>query len=41
VIFQHEIDHLFGILISDKKEKEKNDSYKSVDAFKRSDSTTR
>lgn len=27
VIFQHEIDHLFGILISDKKEKEKNDSY--------------
>ncbi|GEN70146.1 hypothetical protein CLA01_02180 [Chryseobacterium lathyri] len=41
VIFQHEIDHLFGILISDKKEKEKNDSYKKVDAFKRSDSTTR
>ncbi|SHH47953.1 peptide deformylase [Chryseobacterium oranimense] len=41
VIFQHEIDHLFGILISDKKEKEKNDSYKRVDAFKRSDSTTR
>ncbi|KFF26285.1 peptide deformylase [Chryseobacterium vrystaatense] len=41
VIFQHEIDHLFGILISDKKEKEKNDSYKPVDAFKRSDSTTR
>lgn len=41
VIFQHEIDHLFGILISDKKAKEKNDSYKKVDAFKRSDSTTR
>jgi len=41
VIFQHEIDHLFGILISDKKEKEKNNSYKKVDAFKKSDSTTR
>lgn len=41
VIFQHEIDHLFGILISDKKEKEKNDSYKKVDAYKNSDSTTR
>ncbi len=41
VIFQHEIDHLFGILISDKKEKEKNDSYKPVDAFKKSDSVTR
>ncbi|HCA08396.1 peptide deformylase [Chryseobacterium sp.] len=41
VIFQHEIDHLFGILISDKKEKERNDSYKKVDAFKKSDSTTR
>ncbi|MGC5746997.1 peptide deformylase [Chryseobacterium sp. NFX27] len=41
VIFQHEIDHLFGILISDKKEKEKNDSYKKVDAFKKSDSMTR
>jgi len=38
VIFQHEIDHLFGILISDKKEK---DSYKPVDAFKKSDSVTR
>lgn len=37
VIFQHEIDHLFGILISDKKEKEKNDLYKPVDAFKKSD----
>ncbi|MFY7814453.1 MAG: peptide deformylase [Chryseobacterium taeanense] len=41
VIFQHEIDHLFGILISDKKEKEKNDFYQKVDAFKRSDSVTR
>lgn len=37
VIFQHEIDHLFGILISDKKEKEKNDSYKKVDAYQKSD----
>jgi len=33
VIFQHEIDHLSGILISDKKEKEKNDIYERVDAF--------
>lgn len=41
VIFQHEIDHLSGILISDKKEKERNDSYKKVDAYKRSDSVTR
>ncbi|SDI40931.1 peptide deformylase [Chryseobacterium taeanense] len=41
VIFQHEIDHLFGVLISDKKEKEKNDIYQKVDAFKRSDSVTR
>ena len=38
VIFQHEIDHLFGILISDKKEKEKNNAYQKVDAFKRTDS---
>ncbi|MDR6370760.1 peptide deformylase [Chryseobacterium bernardetii] len=37
VIFQHEIDHLFGILISDKKEKEKNDSYRKVDAYQKSD----
>ena len=36
VIFQHEIDHLFGILISDKKKKEENDSYQPVDAFKKS-----
>lgn len=41
VIFQHEIDHLFGILISDKKEKERNNSYKPVDAYKKSDSMTR
>ncbi|AQX13584.1 peptide deformylase [Elizabethkingia meningoseptica] len=33
VIFQHEIDHLFGILISDKKEKERNDVYNKVDAY--------
>ncbi|OPB94776.1 peptide deformylase [Elizabethkingia ursingii] len=33
VIFQHEIDHLSGILISDKKEKEKNDLYEKADAF--------
>lgn len=41
VIFQHEIDHLFGILISDKKEKEKNNAYQKVDAFKKTDSVTR
>ena len=41
VIFQHEIDHLFGILISDKKEKELNDEYIKVDAYKRSDSVRR
>ncbi|WP_042720567.1 peptide deformylase [Flavobacterium sp. B17] len=41
VIFQHEIDHLFGILISDKKENEINNSYQKVDAFKRTDSVTR
>ncbi|MCW3161076.1 peptide deformylase [Chryseobacterium oryctis] len=35
VIFQHEIDHLFGILISDKKEKEKNESYLKIDAFQK------
>lgn len=35
VIFQHEIDHLFGILISDKKEKEKNMTYQKVDAFQK------
>ena len=37
VIFQHEIDHLFGILISDKKEKEKKGSYKKVYSFNKSD----
>lgn len=41
VIFQHEIDHLFGILISDKKKKEENDSYQAVDAYKKSESVTR
>lgn len=41
VIFQHEIDHLFGILISDKKEKEINNSYNKVDAYQKSDLKTR
>jgi len=41
VIFQHEIDHLFGILISDKKKKEMDDEYIKVDAYKRSDSVGR
>jgi len=41
VIFQHEVDHLFGILISDKKEKERNTSYQPVEAYKKSDSKTR
>ncbi|HCN47579.1 MAG TPA: peptide deformylase [Chryseobacterium sp.] len=41
VIFQHEIDHLFGILISDKKEKEKNNSYNKVDAYQKSDMNRR
>lgn len=41
VIFQHEIDHLFGILISDKKEKDKNNEYLKVDAYKRSNSMTK
>jgi len=41
VIFQHEIDHLFGILISDKKKNETNDEYIKVDAYKRSDSIGR
>lgn len=35
VIFQHEIDHLYGILISDKKEKEGSGEYMKVDAYKR------
>jgi peptide deformylase len=38
VIFQHEIDHLSGILISDKKGKDKNTVYEKVDAFKKSES---
>lgn len=38
VIFQHEIDHLSGILISDKKGKDKNTVYEKVDAFKKSNS---
>ena len=33
VIFQHEIDHLSGILISDKWEKEKNLEYEKADAY--------
>ncbi len=41
VIFQHEIDHLFGILISDKKKKESGDEYYKVDAFKKSDAVVR
>jgi len=41
VIFQHEIDHLFGILISDKKKKEENDEYLKVDAFKKGDTIGR
>jgi len=41
VIFQHEIDHLFGILISDKKKKESGDEYYKVDAFKKSDAVGR
>lgn len=41
VIFQHEIDHLYGILISDKKEKEGSSEYIKVDAYKRSDSLKR
>lgn len=41
VIFQHEIDHLFGVLISDKLEKERNESYKTLQFYKKSSSTTR
>lgn len=41
VIFQHEIDHLFGILISDKKKKEENVEYLKVDAYRRSDAVGR
>ncbi len=35
VIFQHEIDHLSGILIHDKKEQEKMNSYKPIEAFEK------
>lgn len=35
VIFQHEIDHLSGILISDKSEKEKNFRYEKEDAYRK------
>jgi len=35
VIFQHEIDHLSGILIIDKKEREADDHYQKVEAFKK------
>ncbi len=41
VIFQHETDHLFGILISDKKEKELNDEYIKIDAYKKNGAVTR
>ncbi len=33
VIFQHEIDHLFGILIKDKKEKEAHNLYQKIEAY--------
>ncbi|MCD9855918.1 peptide deformylase [Epilithonimonas sp. JDS] len=36
VIFQHEIDHLFGILISDKQEKEKDLKVNEVKVYKKS-----
>jgi len=36
VIFQHEIDHLSGILISDKMEKEKSLQYNEVKVYKKS-----
>lgn len=36
VIFQHEIDHLFGILISDKQEKEKNFRVNELKIYKKS-----
>ncbi|MGZ5197374.1 MAG: peptide deformylase [Kaistella sp.] len=34
VIIQHEIDHLFGILISDKIEEQKNKKYQSIQFYK-------
>jgi len=36
VIFQHEIDHLSGILIPDKLEKEKGSQYKEIKVYQRS-----
>ncbi|MDP9955732.1 peptide deformylase [Epilithonimonas hungarica] len=36
VIFQHEIDHLSGILIPDKQEKEKGSQYKEIKVYQRS-----
>lgn len=36
VIFQHEIDHLFGILITDKLEKQKTENFVKVDAYQKS-----
>ncbi len=33
VIFQHEIDHLFGILISDKIKQQQRETYEKVDAY--------
>lgn len=36
VIFQHEIDHLFGVLISDKQEKEKDLRVNEVKVYKKS-----
>lgn len=36
VIFQHEIDHLFGVLISDKQEKEKDMQYNETKVYKKS-----
>lgn len=35
VIFQHEIDHLSGILISDKIEQQRQQNYKSVESFQK------
>ena len=36
VIFQHEIDHLFGVLISDKQQKEKDVQHDAVKVYKKS-----
>ena len=35
VIFQHEIDHLFGILIEDKLKKEQHLQYQKIDAYEK------